>query len=360
MRRLFGVAVLTLLVVASVGRGDDVPLSAAEIYDGACASCHGVDGRGAPAGTAIAVPLPDFTDCNFITREGDGNWGYLIAHGGEGLGLSAQMPAFGDVLAEPQIKAVLDYIRTFCHDPRWPRGELNFRRLLVTGKAFPEDEALLTEEFTKDRNGKRDWVTELSVERRVGVRSQVEVSVPFAVHDVSNGATTGGVGDITVAVTHVLYADLPSLTIAAAELDLLLPTGDRHRGLGDGTVSFQPSLLAGTDIHNFVFQGQIEGEAAVDETRADRVVNYRLAASYPFSPLKLAWVPAVEVEVLQNVTTRRHNLFITPEVYKGLTKRGHVAVAFGAQFPVAGDADPFDYRILAFLLWEYNDGGLWW
>ena len=71
-------------------------------------------------------------------------------------------------------------------------------------------------------------------------------------------------------------------------------------------------------------------------------------------------MPAVEIEVQQNVTTGRHNLFVTPEIYKGLTKRGHVAVALGAQFPVAGYADPFDYRIVAFLLWEYNDGGLWW
>jgi mono/diheme cytochrome c family protein len=359
LRVLPAAAAVTLYVLAQTAAGA-TELSGREIYEGACASCHGTDGRGAPEGTAINVPLPDFTDCNFITREGNGNWAYLITHGGKGLGLSPQMPAFADVLTDEQVHQVLDYIRTFCTDSRWPRGELNFRRPLVTTKAFPEDEALLIPEFTKGRDGVRDWITEVAFERRVGARGQVEIGLPFAVHDVTDGATTGGIGDLTLAYKHVLYADLPSLTIASASLDLVVPSGDRDRHLGDGTVSFEPSLLAGKEIRNFVIQGQILGVAPLDENRADRAVDYRFAFSYPLSRLKRAWVPTLELEVLQNVTANQHNLFLTPEIYKGITKRGHVAVAFGAQIPVAGDADPFDYRILAFLLWEYTDGGLWW
>lgn len=358
MRARLAAIAVTLSVLAQGAAA--VELSGRELYESACASCHGADGRGAPQGTAINVPLPDFADCNFITREGDGNWAYLLAHGGRGLGLSPQMPAFADVLTDDQIHQVLEYIRSFCTDPRWPRGELNFRRLLVTTKAFPEDEVLLIPEFTKGRNGERDWVTELSFERRVGARGELEIGLPFAVHDVTGGATTGGVGDLTLAYKHVLYADLPSLTIAAASVDLVLPSGDRDRHLGDGTVSFEPSLLAGKETHNVVVQGEIRGLAPIDENRADRGVAYRFALSYPLSPLKRAWVPTVEVEVLQDVTVSQHNLFLTPQIYKGLTERGHIAVAVGAQIPVAGDADPFDYRILAFLLWDYADGGLWW
>ena len=355
--RLAAIA-LALCALARVAAGT-TELTGRELYEGACASCHGSDGRGAPQGTAINVPLPDFTDCNFITREGDGNWAFLIAHGGEGLGLSPQMPAFADVLTDEQIHAALDYIRGFCTDARWPRGELNFRRPLVTTKAFPEDELLLIPEFTKGRDGVRDWVTEVSFERRVGARGQVEIALPFAVHDVSDGATTGGVGDLALAYKHVLYADLPSLTIASAGLDLVVPTGDHSRHLGDGTVTFEPSLLAGKQIRNLVIQGQILGIAPLDENRADRGVSYRFAFSYPLSELKRAWVPTLEMEVLQNVTAQQANFFLTPEIYKGITKRGHVAVALGAQIPVAGP-DPFDYRILAFLLWDYADGGLWW
>jgi len=353
------VVVLAMLLLATPATAEDAALSGAQIYDGACASCHGVDGRGAPQGTAITVPLPDFSDCDFMTREGDGNWSHLLEHGGESLALSPQMPAFGDVLSPEQVHAVLTYIRTFCHDPRWPRGELNYPRLLLTTKAFPEDEALLAPEFAKG-NGTRDWSAELSFERRVGARGQLEAALPVAAHDVADGPTTAGVGDATLAYKHVIYADLSNQTIAGAELAIVMPTGDQHRGLGDGTVSFEPSLLAGKQLGPFIMQGQILGDAPLDEQRADRGVHYRLGVSYPLSPLKRAWVPSVEVEEVQNVTADHNTLFVTPQIYTGLTKRGHVAIALGAQIPVTGDADPLDVRVLAFLLWEYADGGLWW
>ena len=83
---VFFVAVSGVATAGMRNGSDEATLSGKEIYDDACASCHGVDGRGAPAGTAIAVPLPDFTDCNFVTRESDGNWLYLLEYGGTGLG----------------------------------------------------------------------------------------------------------------------------------------------------------------------------------------------------------------------------------------------------------------------------------
>ena len=123
MWRLWAAALLAACTAPPVA-ADDTSLDAAEIYEGACASCHGTEGRGAPEGTAITVPLPDFSDCNFVTREADGNWRYLLAHGGDGLGLSSQMPAFGGVLSAEQQQAALDYIRTFCRDARFaPRRD---------------------------------------------------------------------------------------------------------------------------------------------------------------------------------------------------------------------------------------------
>ena len=48
------------------------------------------------------------------------------------------MPAFGEAYDKEEISAVVSYIRTFCADAdAYPPGDLNFRRLLKTGKAFP-------------------------------------------------------------------------------------------------------------------------------------------------------------------------------------------------------------------------------
>ncbi|MDH5304452.1 MAG: cytochrome c, partial [Gammaproteobacteria bacterium] len=46
-----------------------------EIFDSACAACHGTDGAGrAPEELAFAARPADFTDCEFASREADADW----------------------------------------------------------------------------------------------------------------------------------------------------------------------------------------------------------------------------------------------------------------------------------------------
>jgi hypothetical protein len=330
-----------------------------ELYDAACASCHGLDGRGAPAGTAIAVPLSDFTDCSFVTVETTGNWAALAAHGGPELGLSPQMPGFGDVLSEEQLHAIIAYVRGFCTDPSWPSGDLNFPRPVFTGKAFPEDEFVLNYNFEQSRRS-RSLVNEWTLEKRLGARSMVEVTLPFVYNDPRGSATTGGVGDVTLAYKYLLLANQRYGTAAALSLDLALPTGDRDRGLGEGTVGLEPSLQVGKTLGPFILQSEIKAVLPVDVNRAPRRLLYRAALQFPFSPLKRAWVPGLEFEADTKVEgPARDAYYLAPTLFKGLTRRGHVALAIGVKIPVAGHR-AFDYQIGTFLLWEYMDGGLWW
>src|SRR6185503_14287737 len=134
---------------AAVGSTDESVLEAGArgdgIYQAACVTCHGADGRGAPrASVGFDTPLPDFTDCAFTTAEADVDWQAVVHEGGRVRGLSRRMPAFGDALSRSQITAVVGYIRRFCGDDRWPRGDLNFPRAFFTEKAFPENEVVLT------------------------------------------------------------------------------------------------------------------------------------------------------------------------------------------------------------------------
>ena len=330
-----------------------------ELYEAACASCHGLDGRGAPQGTAINVPLPDFTDCSFVTREATGNWVALADHGGQELALSPQMPGFGDALSEAQIRAIIAYLRRFCTDPSWPSADLNFRRPLFTGKAFPEDELVLNYNFERSRR-LRSLVNEWTLEKRFGARGMAEVTLPFVYHDPQGSATTGGVGDLTLAYKHVLFASQQHGIVAAFSLDLVLPTGDRARGLGDGTVGLGPALRGGTILGPFVLQGEMKAVLPADVNRAPRRLLYRAALQLPLSPLKRGWVPSLEFEADTKVEGQaRDAYYLAPVVFKGLSRRGHVAVAVGAKIPVAGTR-AFDYQIGAFLSWEYLDGGLWW
>lgn len=97
-----------------------------DVYQRACANCHGSDGRGnEPSMLAFATPLPDFSDCNFATREPAADWVAVAHQGGPVRGFARMMPSLGEALSVAELEAALDHIRTFCGDESWPRGESN-------------------------------------------------------------------------------------------------------------------------------------------------------------------------------------------------------------------------------------------
>jgi hypothetical protein len=54
-----------------------------DICIAACATCHGLDGKGSPQSlVGFDTPLPDFTDCSFATPEPMGDWIAVIHDGG--------------------------------------------------------------------------------------------------------------------------------------------------------------------------------------------------------------------------------------------------------------------------------------
>ena len=92
------------------------------------------------------VPLPDFTDCQATTPEVENDWFAVVYNGGPVRAFDRHMPSFGEALSDAEIRNVVRYLRTFCADRAWPPGDLNLPRPLLTEKAFPENEALLTVE----------------------------------------------------------------------------------------------------------------------------------------------------------------------------------------------------------------------
>ena len=150
--------------------------SGEEIFRSTCAGCHSANGAGAPRTTVgFAVPLPDFTDCNFASRETSADWYAIVRDGGPVRGFSRIMPAFRYLLTPDEIRNVVAYVHTFCSDKRWPRGEFNLPLALVTEKAFPEDELVLTGRGRDERT-------------RV-VRRTISSSRSASVHAISSSST---------------------------------------------------------------------------------------------------------------------------------------------------------------------------
>jgi hypothetical protein len=345
---------LVLVVLAATTSPALAGLTGEEIYTEACAACHGGDGRGA-SGTRVDVPLPDFTDCAFVTAESTANWVGLVRHGGRFLGLSQQMPAFGDTLAEEEMRAVIAYVRSFCRDPRYPVADLNYRRPFLVEKAFPEDEVLGVASFERARR-ERAGTTELVLEKRIGPRGQIEVAAPAGWVDPKDAPPEGGVGDIALAYKHALLALPRTGSIVAVGGEIVTPTGNRHHGIGAGTWVGVPKLLVGQRAGPFVVQGDVRAELPADPARAERRMLYTAALQYPLGPYRRSPVPLIELEYSQGLARGvRDATLLAPGLYFPLSRRGHVALAASALVPVAGTR-PFDWGAGGFLLWEYGDG----
>jgi hypothetical protein len=352
-----------LLAAARPTAGAEPASEGERIYRSICATCHSVDGSGAAGRQMFSVEIPDFTDCSFVTREPDADF-YAVAHeGGTVRAFSPLMPAHGESLGEEGIRAALAYLRGFCSDRRWPRGELNLPRALFTEKAYPEDEAVVTVDANANRND--DVRIELLYEKRIGPKSQLELVLPFRKREEpSGGGSSGGIGDISLGAKHVLTHSLERGSIASLGAELLLPTGDRGRGLGKGTVVFEPYLAAGQIFAQDGFvHAQLLGELPARTGRADIEVQGRTAVGWSLAEDRgfgRVWTPMLEFVGTGVLPEKGGNDFeadLVPQLQVTLSKRQHVMLNAGVRVPL-NHRGRRPTRVVVYLLWDWFDGGL--
>lgn len=331
------------------------------VYTAACAACHAVDGRGSPRErVGFETDLPDFSDCSFATREPDGDW-FAIAHqGGPVRGFVDTMPSFGEALTDEQLVMAIEHIRTFCPDPAWPRGEVNFPRAIGTEKAFPEDELLLTTRI--DAEGEGAFRQDILYERRFGAVNQFEIKVPIVGRENDpNGGWNVGAGDIEVGVKRVLVHNTNAGYIFSFTGAVLVPVGDYDKDLGKGAAMLEPFVTAGFRLpSNSFLQFQVGGEISTDTDKADHETFYRAVFGKTFTSGRFgrAWSPMLEI---LGATEFGHDgaesqLDLMPEIQVSLNTRQHIMANFGVRFPVT-EAAHRDTQVLFYLLWEWFDGG---
>jgi mono/diheme cytochrome c family protein len=355
------VTMLTLAATIGLSAAAQASRSGEEIYRTACATCHGADGRGNPRShVGFDTPLPDFTDCSFATPEAEADWFAIVHAGGPVRAFARQMPAFGGALTDDEIRRVVGFVRGLCGDRRWPSGDLNLPRALVTEKAFPENEALFV--ASASRTGGAAVSTSVIYERRIGRRSQWEVVLPVSLQQAGQGGPwTQGLGDAAVALKHVVYHDPARGSIVSLGGEVVLPTGRRSTGAGKGTVVFEPYVSVGQILGASGFlQAQAGIEWPADRAKADREVFVRLATGQTLfqGRFNREWSPMVELAGAKTlVTASAMQWDIVPQLQLSLSRRHHVLLNAGVQVPVTqrtGRGNTFR----AYLLWDWFDGGL--
>lgn len=328
------------------------------LFDANCAACHGRDGTGTPKMQLGYDPPPDFTDCSFATVEPDADWLAVAHDGGPTRAFSRRMPAFGELLSEEQLGAILRHIRGFCSDPAWPRGELNLPRPFLTEKAFPENETVFTSTITTGDEPAAGL--QVLYEQRFGSRNQFELSVPLEASDGPRGWQRG-LGDVAVAVKRALFHSLDSGYIVSAAAELVFPTGKEDRGLGKGVTIFEPYLAVGKILPSDSFvQAQAGAELPFDRDVAANEGFWRVVYGRTFTEGRFGrtWTPMVELAgVREFVSGESVHWDLVPQMQVSLSRRQHILVNVGVQVPVNARSGR-STRILTYLLWDWFDGGL--
>ncbi|MBO0726199.1 MAG: cytochrome c, partial [Blastocatellia bacterium] len=332
------------------------------IYKSGCITCHGGDGRGAPQTlTEFERPdtFPDFTRCDQTTPESNSAWKAMIVNGGPSRGFSEIMPAFGKLLTSDEIDDVIAYLRTFCHNNHWARGELNLPRALVTEKAFPEDEVVISSAV--NARGAPGVTTDVIHEQRFGMHNQIEVDVPLQFQDQAH-TWYGGVGDITLGLKREMWSSLRTGSILSLFGGVIVPSGNRSRGFGTGTTTFE-TYTAFDQLFptNTFVQAQVGAELPRRTDIAPQTVYWRTALGQSIAAdhgLGRLWSPMVEFVADRDlVTGAKTNWDIVPQMQVTLSRRQHIRANLGYRRPLTNTAGR-QSQVVFYLLWDWADGKL--
>jgi len=331
------------------------------VYQRSCVACHGEDGRGTPQSTVgFKRPLPDFTNCASFNKEMDVDWFSVIYLGGPARGWSTIMPAFGSALSRDEITQVIAYVRYFCKNKAWPRGDLNLPRALVTEKAFPEGEVVTTTSVNASDPSAIGVMT--VYEKRFGPLDQLEIQTPVNFERKDTGTWMGGIGDVTLGWKRVLLHNLNKGSILSASGELIVPSGNRYKGFGNGTKIFEffgaYGQLLPKQSH---IQFQAGAEFPTDTSKAPRAAYWRTAVGKTIRQnhgFGRAWTPMIELVADREFDTgAKTNWDVVPQIQVTLSRRQHIMANLGLRIPATNTADR-PVQVMFYLLWDYLDGGL--
>lgn len=308
----------------------------------------------------FADAIPDFTDCSYASREAAQDWQTVVSKGGPSRRFSHRMPAFGGALTAAEIERVVDYVRSFCSDASWPRGELNLPRPLETEKAFPEDEIVVTASAVT-RRGERMATTSFIYEKRVGARNQWELVVPLTTREQAPDAETRWtgvhVGDIAIAVKRAVIHNASSILTLGAEA--IFPTGDAKLGLGEGTLIVEPFLLGATELpRNSYLQFHAGVGLPARTSVLDREGFVRVALGTTIISGGRSFSPMAEVIAARSlVGGSKVEYDWIPQMQISLSRRQHILGSVGVRLPITERAMR-SREFVAYFIWDWFDGPL--
>jgi hypothetical protein len=230
---------------------------------------------------------------------------------------------------------------------------------MVTEKAFPENETVVTTSF--NTQGSAGVSSTAVYEQRIGATAMWEVIIPYEfTHESGNWAAA--FGDLALGYKQTVFHSVEKGSIVSAGGEVAAPTGSTHVGTGGESTTFEVfgaygQLLTG----NSFLQVQTGFELPAHPDKVPRAYFLRTAIGKSFatwSGLGRRWTPMVEViadrDLVPDAST---NWDVIPEIQIPLSKRMHILASLGVRLPATNTEDR-PRQVLFYVLWDWMDGGL--
>jgi hypothetical protein len=232
-------------------------------------------------------------------------------------------------------------------------------RALVTEKAYPEDEEVIS--TAVNVQGAPGNESHIIHEQRFGVKNQIEVDVPVISQD-RNHDWNAGFGDVTLAVKRVMFSSLRTGSILSLQGGFLLPTGNRAKGLGSGTTTFEPFAAFDQLFRTDTFvQLQLGATLPFNTSDAPQSLFFNSAIGQSFGAdhgLGRLWTPMFEFTATRDLLdTAKTDWDVVPEMQVTISKRQHIRGDIGLRIPATNTAGR-QKQLIFYLLWDWQDGKL--
>jgi len=227
---------------------------------------------------------------------------------------------------------------------------------MVTEKAYPEDEEVVS--TAVNATGAPGTETHIIHEQRFGKKNQIEVDVPINFQD-ENHTWYGGVGDTTFGVKRVMFSSLRWGSIMALQGSVLLPTGNRARGFGSGTTTFETFAAYDQLFHNTSIQTQFGADLPRHTDIARQSIFFNTAIGQAIMAdrgLGRAWTPMFEFLAQRDlVDGAKTDWDVLPQMQVTISHRQHIRGDLGVRVPVSNTTGRA-VQLQLYLLWDWQDG----
>jgi Putative MetA-pathway of phenol degradation len=199
---------------------------------------------------------------------------------------------------------------------------------------------------------------------------QIAFSIPFY-HLQEEGEKPRGVGDILIEYRYQLTKEGPNIPAVAPQFSLILPTGNRDKGTGNGVVGYEWSIAASKKVASrlalhanlgLIYLPKVRAPLDDDQRLSPKrsLVSYEAGASVVFAlssniHMLLEWVGEFEEEINDQGKKERHfKAILSPGIRAAVTNKDGLQTVVGVGIPIGVTGPADNYGVFLYFSVEHK------